>query len=108
MVTAAITALQDKKGTDIVLMDVGSLGSSVTDYYLLCSGNSDRQNQALADHVREELIKLGDRPLAVEGMRLGEWILMDYVNLIVHIFLPRVRSFYNLEELWGDAPQQRF
>src|SRR5690606_2378570 len=76
-----------------------------SDYFVLASGNSDVQVKAIAEHVVEELKKAGVRPLHVEGMTGGRWVLLDYVDFVVHVFHPEARAFYQLETLWGDAPR---
>ena len=77
--------------------------SSFTDYFILCSGNSSRQTQAIADSIREELKKNHLIPYGIEGYNQGSWILMDYLDFIINIFIPETRKFYDLERLWGDA-----
>jgi len=79
--------------------------TSFTDYFLLCGGKSDRQVQAIAQGIEEALKKKGIRPLGQEGMTEGKWVLMDYEDVVVHIFLEPVRAFYDLEGLWIDAPE---
>lgn len=87
------------------MLDLRGL-SDVTDYFLICHGTSDRQVLAIADSIEERLDRaLRLRPLHVEGRRAADWVLMDYVDLVVHIFLEERRRFYRLERLWGDAPQ---
>lgn len=85
-------------------MDLTSIKNSIADYFVICSGNSDTQVEALKDSV-DELIykKAGENPWRVEGLENKEWILMDYVNVVVHVFQKKKREFYGLEELWGDA-----
>ncbi|MCK9229390.1 MAG: ribosome silencing factor [Syntrophales bacterium] len=78
--------------------------SSFADYFIVCSGNSDRQVQAIAEAIRDGLKKNNILPLGIEGERAGQWILMDYGDLVVHIFYEPLREFYNLEGLWSDAP----
>ena len=97
------TSLQKKPGNPIGLQVEGMC--SFADYFLILSGNSTRQTQALADHLRTTLGKKGLRPLGVEGEEAGQWILMDYDEVIVHIFLDSVREFYDVEGLWIDAPR---
>lgn len=78
------------------------------DYFIICSGNSDRQTEAIAENVLRHLRdELSERPISKEGRETGEWILLDYVNVVVHIFLPRVREYYDLTGLWGDAGFRR-
>ncbi len=94
----------EKKALDPVLLEMKGL-SSVTDYFLLCTGKSDRQVQAIARSIEETLEKKGIRPLGQEGVANGRWILMDYNDVVVHIFLEPIRKFYDLEGIWSDAPR---
>lgn len=98
-----VTALEDMKATDIKVLDVRGL-SNVTDMMVIASGNSDRQVKALARSVIEKAKKKGCPLLGVEGEQVGEWALVDLGDVVVHIMLPTVRDFYNLEKLWGDGP----
>jgi len=99
-----LKAAIEKKAQDPVLLEMRGI-SSFTDYFFLCSGRSDRQVQAIAQGIEEELKKKGIRPLGQEGAVEGRWILMDYEDVVVHIFLEPVRRFYDLEGLWIDAPR---
>jgi ribosome-associated protein len=92
----------EKKAYDLVILDVGSL-SSIADYFVICTGRSDRQVQSIAQSVDANLSPKGIRPLAVEGLGRGHWVLMDYDDVIVHIFYQPVRQFYDLERLWFCA-----
>ena len=93
----------DKKAYDLLLMDV-SQHTSLADFFLICTGRSDTQVQAIAQSIEEHLGVLGRKPRTVEGMRTGHWVLMDYGDVVVHIFLESVRAFYDLERLWARAP----
>ena len=93
-----------KKPLDPLLLDVGG-SCSFADFFLILSGSSTRQTQALAGHLEETLNKLGIRPRGLEGVESGHWILMDYGEVIVHIFYEPVRGFYDLEGLWIEAPR---
>jgi ribosome-associated protein len=86
----------------VILLDVSEL-SSFADYFVICSGRSSRQVQGIADHLEENLQSLGIKPQGVEGRREGHWILMDYGDVIVHIFYEATRRFYDLESLWSEA-----
>ncbi len=99
-----LKAALEKKALDPVLLELKGR-TSFTDYFLLCTGKSDRQVQAIAQGIEEALKKIGVRPLGQEGMAEGIWILMDYEDVVVHIFLEPVRKFYDLEGLWTDAPR---
>jgi ribosome-associated protein len=90
------------KALDLVLLDVSGF-SSFSDFFVICSGKSSRQVQGIADNLETSLSGMGLRPLGVEGRREGHWILMDYGDVIIHIFYEPVRYFYDLESLWSDA-----
>ena len=96
-------AALEKKAFDIAILELRAL-SPVTDYFLICSGRSDRQVQAIAESIEETMKKLGVRPLGVEGAGVGRWILMDYDDVIIHIFYEPVRAYFDLEGLWIGAP----
>ncbi len=99
-----LKAALEKKALDPVLLELKGM-TSFTDYFLLCSGKSDRQVQAIAQGIEEALKKKGIRPLGQEGITGGRWILLDYGEVVVHIFLEPVRGVYDLEGLWIDAPR---
>jgi len=99
---AAERALE-RRARDLVVLDLRSI-STATDYFLLANGTSDLHVRAIAEHVIDELKKDGVRPSHVEGLRVGRWVLIDYIDFVVHIFHPAARDFYQLERLWGDAP----
>jgi len=103
---ACVFALE-LKAVDVVALDLRGL-SSATDFFVIASGMSDVQVKAVADHVIDELKKEGVRPEHVEGRQAGRWVLIDYVDFVVHVFHQAAREFYQLEMLWGDAPQAEF
>lgn len=94
----------EKKAYDLVLMEVRGI-TSIADYFIICSGRSDRQVQSIAQGIEENLGSVGAHPLSVEGAGRGQWVLMDFSDVIVHIFYQPVREFYDLEGLWGHAPR---
>jgi ribosome-associated protein len=96
----------EKKAYDLVLMEVDAL-TSLADYFLVCTGRSDTQVQAIAQGIEDNLWRLGIRPLSIEGLTGGQWVVMDYGDVIVHIFYEPVREFYDLERLWVRAPRVR-
>jgi ribosome-associated protein len=98
---------QDKKAHDLVSLDMrGVLG--YTDWFVICSGNSERQTKAIHDAILEGLKREHSvLPRRVEGVQAADWILMDYLDVVVHIFTPATRDFYRLEQLWGEAPARR-
>jgi ribosome-associated protein len=106
-VSRAIDLLLDRKAEDVTLLDLRTLGGA-TDFFLLSTGRSDTHVTAIADNLVEELRKEGVRPFGLEGMRGGRWVLIDYVDFVVHVFHPAAREFYQLERLWGDAPVREF
>jgi ribosome-associated protein len=99
----AAEALLDRKAEDVTILDLRGMASA-TDFFLIASGRSDTHVSAIADHVIDELKREGVRPVGVEGLRAGRWVLIDYVDFVVHVFHPTAREFYQLERLWGDAP----
>ena len=98
-----IDALDDIKGQDIVRLDVRDM-TTVTDYMIVASGTSSRHVQALVENVTEKARGAGHRPIGVEGEEGGEWVLLDLQDALVHVMLPKVREFYNLEKLWSITP----
>ncbi|MGD2115903.1 MAG: ribosome silencing factor [Acidobacteriota bacterium] len=104
-VRTAVTAALDRKARNLRVLHLGPV-SDFTDYFLICSGNSQRQVQAISDAVLEALKKQRVRPLHVEGQQGGNWVLLDYGDLVVHVFQPEPREFYALERLWSDAPDE--
>jgi ribosome-associated protein len=92
----------DLKANDVVLLDLQGV-SDATDYFLIASGTSDTHVRAVAEHVIDEMRRVGQRPHHVEGLAQGRWVLVDYVDIVVHVFHPALRNFYQLERLWGDA-----
>ncbi len=97
-----VSAALGKKALHLVVLDVHEL-SSVADAFIICSGRSNRQVKAIAEHIQVELKKQKIYPLSIEGLNEGHWVLMDYGHVIIHIFYEPVRSFYDLESLWVDA-----
>ena len=104
--TQAIAALAaDKKAIDIVALDLRGI-AGYTDFFLICSGGSDRQTKAIHDGIHEGMKKQHDTlPRRVEGASEARWILMDYLDCVVHVFTPDTRDYYRLEQLWGDVPR---
>src|SRR6201981_4248329 len=98
-----VDALLDRKAVDAVVLDLRGL-TSATDYFLIVSGTSSAHVRGMAEHLLETLAPQGVRPHHVEGLAQGRWVLLDYVDFVVHVFHPELREFYQLERLWGDAP----
>ena len=104
-----VEAMQEKKAKGITSLDLRKLDTRVVDKFIICHADNDRQVEAIARNVEEEVRKkLNDRPWHKEGYENREWILLDYVNIVVHVFLGEKRDFYAIEELWGDADAEKF
>jgi len=101
-----VKAALGKKARDPVVLDVSRL-TSLADAFLICHGTSNRQVSAIADHIRRSLKKQGIKPLSIDGAKEGQWVLMDYGHVVIHVFYESTRSFYNLEDLWSDARRIR-
>ena len=99
-----LQTIKERKAIDPILLEVGEL-TSLADYFLFASGGSSRQVQAITRHVEKKMREKGLRPFGVEGRQEGHWVLMDYGDVVIHIFYQPVREFYDLEGLWADAPR---
>jgi ribosome-associated protein len=102
-VNEAILACQDKKAEEVTILELEKESGAFTDYFLVCSGTNPRQIQTIADAVDERLEALGMRPAHTEGYKQAEWVLLDYVDFVVHIFSENARRYYDLERLWKSA-----
>ncbi|HXH63522.1 MAG TPA: ribosome silencing factor [Gemmatimonadales bacterium] len=98
-----VDALTDRKAADLVVLDLHGL-CDATDYFVIASGTSDAHVRGMANHVVEALAPRGVNPHHMEGITQGRWVLLDFVDFVVHLFHPEMREFYQLERLWGDAP----
>jgi ribosome-associated protein len=102
-VAQAVRAIEGKKGEDVVILEMDKSSGAFTDYFVVCSGTNPRQIQAIADDVQKQMAEAGQRPNSVEGYTQAEWVLLDYVDFVLHIFSERARKFYDLERLWKSA-----
>jgi len=102
-VATAISACQEKKAEEIIVLELEQGSGAFTDYFVLCSGSNPRQIQAICDEVEERLEQSGVRPVQIEGYKQAEWVLLDYVDFVVHIFSEKARRYYDLERLWKSA-----
>ena len=102
-VTQAVRAIEGKKGEDVVILEMDKNSGAFTDYFIVCSGTNPRQIQAIADDVQKQMAEVGQRPNSVEGYTQAEWVLLDYVDFVLHVFSERARKFYDLERLWKSA-----
>jgi ribosome-associated protein len=99
-----VKGMQEKKAADIVVMDLRNVKNAVADFFIVCSGNSDKQLDAISDSIDAEVFKaLKENPWHIEGKNNKEWMLLDYIDVVAHVFRKDRREFYALEKLWGDA-----
>lgn len=104
LIAVILKGIDDVKGEDIQLLDLREIENTVCDYFIICSGNSNTQVNAISGSIQKVVSKeVKDKPWHIEGTTNSEWVLMDYVNVVVHIFQKHVREFYDIESLWGDA-----
>ena len=101
----AIAAAEEKKAEDVTVLELDKASGGFTDFFVICSGGNPRQVQAISDQVEQKLSRAGLRPTHIEGYKQAEWILLDYVDFVVHVFSQKARHFYNLERLWKSAKQ---
>ncbi|MGI9102883.1 MAG: ribosome silencing factor [Terriglobales bacterium] len=102
-VSGAIAACEEKKAEDVSVLELDKASGGFTDYFVICSGSNPKQIQAISDEVEQRLSREGLRPTHVEGYKQAEWVLLDYVDFVVHVFSHKARHFYNLERLWKSA-----
>jgi ribosome-associated protein len=104
LLTNVIKGIEEVKGSDITILDLREIDSAVCDYFVITNGNSNTQVNAIVNSIQKIVSKeIKDKPWHVEGSDNGEWILMDYVSIVVHVFQKHIREYYNIEDLWGDA-----
>lgn len=107
VIKTIITAIQEKKGEHIVSLDLRKINEAVADFFIICEAGNQPQIRAIAEHVEDQLKKICDeKPYHHEGLKNLQWVLIDYVNVVVHVMLPENRKFYRLEEMWSDAESQ--
>mgnify|MGYP000939573895 CR=1 FL=1 len=104
LLTLILKGIEEIKGNDITILDLREIDTAVCDYFIICNGNSNTQVNAIVNSVQKVVSKeIQDKPWHVEGAENGEWVLMDYVSIVVHVFQKHIREYYNIEDLWGDA-----
>lgn len=104
LIANIIKGIEEVKGNDIDILDLRKIDNTVSDYFIICNGNSNTQVNAIVNSIQKVVSKeLKDKPWHVEGSENAEWVLMDYVNVVVHVFQKHIREYYNIEGLWGDA-----
>ncbi|TMM56088.1 ribosome silencing factor [Maribacter algarum] len=104
LISLILQGIEDVKGHDIVLLDLREIENTVCDYFIICNGTSNTQVNAIVGSIQKTVSKaIKDKPWHIEGQDNSEWVLMDYVNVVVHVFQKQIREFYDIEGLWGDA-----
>ena len=104
LITQIIKGIEEVKGQDIEILDLSDIENTVCDYFIICNGNSNTQVNAIVNSVQKTVSKaIQEKPWHVEGSNNAEWVLLDYVHVVVHVFQKQIREFYNIEGLWGDA-----
>jgi ribosome-associated protein len=104
LIASIISGIEDVKGKEINILDLRAIENTVCDYFIVCEGTSNTQVNAIVGSIQKKVSKeLKDKPWHIEGQDNAEWILMDYVNVVVHVFQKHIREFYDIESLWGDA-----
>ena len=104
LITTIIAGIEEVKGKEIVILDLRDIENTVCDYFIVCEGTSNTQVNAVVNSIQKQVSKtIKDKPWHIEGTDNAEWVLMDYVNVVVHVFQKHVREYYDIESLWGDA-----
>ena len=104
LITQIIKGIEEVKGQDIEILDLRDIENTVCDYFIICNGNSNTQVNAIVNSIQKTVSKaIQEKPWHVEGSNNAEWVLLDYVHVVVHVFQKQIREFYNIEGLWGDA-----
>jgi ribosome-associated protein len=108
LITQIIKGIEEVKGQDIEILDLREIENTVCDYFVICNGNSNTQVNAIVNSIQKTVSKaIQEKPWHVEGSNNAEWVLLDYVHVVVHVFQKQIRAFYNIEGLWGDAKSVR-
>ena len=104
LITAILSGIEDVKGKEINILDLREIENTVCDYFIICEGTSNTQVSAIVNSIQKKVSKkIKDKPWHIEGLDNSEWVLMDYVNVVVHVFQKHIREYYDIESLWGDA-----
>ena len=104
LITTILAGIEDVKGKNINILDLRDIENTVCDYFIICEGTSNTQVNAIVNSIQKKVSKeIKDKPWHIEGMDNAEWVLMDYVNVVVHVFQKHIREYYDIESLWGDA-----
>ena len=109
LITNIIKGIEEVKGKEVILIDMKKIDNSPCDYFIICDGSSNTQVSAIVSKIKKNVSKLlSEKPLNIEGLENCKWVLIDYINVVVHVFQKEIRKYYNIENLWGDAKHTKF
>ena len=109
LITNIIKSIEEVKGEEVILIDMKKIDNSPCDYFIVCDGSSNTQVNAIVSKIKKNVSKLfSDKPLNIEGLENCKWVLIDYIDIVVHVFQKEIRQYYNIENLWGDAKHTKF
>ena len=109
LITNIIKSIEEVKGEEVVLIDMKKIDNSPCDYFIVCDGSSNTQVNAIVSKIKKNVSKLfSEKPLNIEGLENCKWVLIDYIDIVVHVFQKEIRQYYNIENLWGDAKHTKF
>tara|TARA_B100000902_G_scaffold297582_1_gene284697 strand:- start:150 stop:515 length:366 start_codon:yes stop_codon:yes gene_type:complete len=109
LITNIINSIEEVKGEEVILIDMKKIDNSPCDYFIICDGSSNTQVNAIVSKIKKNVSKLlSEKPLNIEGLENCKWVLIDYINIVVHVFQKEIRNYYNIESLWGDAKHTKF
>ena len=109
LITNIIKSIEEVKGEEVVLIDMKKIDNSPCDYFIICDGSSNTQVNAIVSKIKKNVSKLlSEKPLNIEGLENCKWVLIDYIDIVVHVFQKEIRQYYNIENLWGDAKHTKF
>ena len=109
LITNIINSIEEVKGEEVILIDMKKIDNSPCDYFIICDGSSNTQVNAIVSKIKKNVSKLlSEKPLNIEGLENCKWVLIDYINVVVHVFQKEIRNYYNIESLWGDAKHTKF
>lgn len=104
LINQLVSSIQERKGKKIVIADLTAIEDTITNYFIICEGTSSNQVSSIVENLKDDIKEqLGESPLAIDGLGSAEWVVLDYVNVVVHVFQPEARNYYDLENLWADA-----
>ena len=109
LITNIIKSIEEVKGKEVILIDMKKIDNTPCDYFIICDGSSNTQVSAIVSKIKKNVSKLlSEKPLNIEGLENCKWVLIDYINVVVHVFQKEIRQYYNIENLWGDAKHTKF